>query len=462
MIIKNKSTKSINLIDFYYFCTVKMKFRVVLVCLFTSFFLELSAQNEQFSLSAEIKPRTEFRNGFRKLSAIDTTANFVTTQRSRLNFNYDSKFLKVVFSPQDIRTWGDQDPRSTGGTLQLFNAFAEIALKDNFTTPLDSGHLLLSLKAGRFPIMYDNQRLFAQNDWRQSARSHDAFVMKARKKDLEIDLTAAYNQSSDSNLFGNYYPSSKIGNNYKVLGILWIKKKIGKEFTISSITTADGFDINTTKVQTLFRGTMGGRIEWERKTFYATVSAYLQNGKQWNNKEIQNINAYYFQPEIKYTGLKNWTLRLGAEFFSGDNTLSKTNEINTFVPLYGVAHRFNGNIDFFTQFPKDIQNGGLFNPYLFFLYDVNKKLSIKSDFHAFYNQFAIADANKNLMPLYLGFEQDILLVYKIQNNVKIEFGTSYLTPTASLQEIQKGSFPKTAFWSYFQITATPEFFKIKK
>ena len=42
----------------------------------------------QFDLSGEIRPRTEYRHGFKTLGFSDQEAAFQISQRSRLNANY--------------------------------------------------------------------------------------------------------------------------------------------------------------------------------------------------------------------------------------------------------------------------------------------------------------------------------------------------------------------------------------
>ncbi|MBA3705293.1 MAG: hypothetical protein H0W84_05170, partial [Bacteroidetes bacterium] len=204
------------------------------------------------------------------------------------------------------------------------------------------------------------------------------------------------------------------------------------------------------------RYTDGGRLEFEKDKFYVTASAYYQSGK---NSTGKNINAFYIQPEIKYTVPENLTLRLGVEIFSGDNGKVKSASDHNFIALYGVAHRFNGSMDYFTTFPADFNNAGLVNPYLFAIKDIGKKIQMRADFHLFYTQNHFVQ-NKETISRYLGYENDWLLTYKPNSYAKIDLGVSYLIPTKSLEIIKKGS--DSAYiptWAYLSITFKPQLLK---
>ena len=62
----------------------------------------------QFSLSGELRPRTEYSHGFSTLAAEDQKPSVFTSQRTRLNFDYKMDLLKVGLVLQDVRIWGNQ------------------------------------------------------------------------------------------------------------------------------------------------------------------------------------------------------------------------------------------------------------------------------------------------------------------------------------------------------------------
>ena len=83
----------------------------------------------QFSMDGEIRPRMEYKNGYKNLadSAMDATVS--TTQRTRLNLNLNAESYKVGLSLQDVRTWGSVSTlNSTNDYFTVHQAWAEINL----------------------------------------------------------------------------------------------------------------------------------------------------------------------------------------------------------------------------------------------------------------------------------------------------------------------------------------------
>jgi hypothetical protein len=398
-----------------------------------------------FTVNAEFRPRAEFRDGYRTLREDSSIAAFYVSQRSRVQMRYDTRKFAWVFSMQDIRVWGEDDPRSTDGSIQVYETYFEPTIAKN-----------LSLRIGRQKIVYDNQRLFAENDWRQNANAHDALRIMYRKPKLNTELTLAFNQLRENIFNTDFSPATY--SNYKFLGVHYFNYTFNKNWNFLTINAADGFQDTKNKEKLQMRYTSGGRLEYFHTDWYATMSAYYQYGK---NPKGAEMAGYYLQPELKYTGIKNLTLRLGAEYISGQDAKDSTNKKdNSFVPLYGVAHRFMGYMDYFTAFPADLNNAGLVNPYLFVIFDLNKKFQIRNDLHLFYSQNNFI-SNGQVIDKYLAFEHDILLSWMPNKATKLEFGFSYMSPTNSMEAIKKGGNSElTPIWSYMMLTVKPELLKI--
>lgn len=418
---------------------------VVIMFLFVSFAnAQEDTSKSTFTVDIEFRPRTELRNGFRYLREDTTSAAFFTSQRSRINLSYSTNKFLFYTSIQDVRVWGDHDPKDISGTFSLFESYVEISFNSHFST-----------KIGRQKIMYDNQRLFAQNDWRQNAGAHDALLFKYASKKIKSELALAFNQQAE-NYFGTEYTSSGISY-YKALAVHYFNVKINEVLTLTTINTADGFESTTNTAVLKFRYTHGGRIELTKGKNNFTLAAYYQHGATTGS---QKINAWYVQPEYQVKDLGPLSIRLGAEVFSGNDALDTINtEYNSFVPLYGVNHRFNGTMEYFTNKPKDLGYAGLINPYLFFTINISKKASIKSDQHLFFSQTNYVK-NSAVINKYLGFENDIIFSYKPNSFTTLDWGVSWMIATESL-EIIKGSGNRLhlPYWSYIQLTLKPQLFK---
>ncbi len=421
-------------------------------------------KDKTFTIGAELRTRAEYRDGYRNLVPVGDTAvpAFFTNQRSRIVLTYEQKNKFILHtSIQDVRVWGQNDPKSNNATLQLFEAFAEVFISPKF-----------SVKLGRQKIALDNQRLFAENDWRVNANAHDAANFKYYGDKLSSELIFAFNQTSSNNGVVNQPNGEPIFGTtfnpgftyYKTLGVHYLKYKISDLFTLTTINSADGYQKPNSKEGVYQRFTDGGRLEFEKGKFYATFSGYYQSG---TNSTGTNINAWYIQPEIKFTKTDNLIIRLGAEVFSGNNAEKPSASDHNFVPLYGVAHRFNGNMDFFTTFPSDLNNAGLINPYLFFTKNAGKKVQFRSDFHLFYSENNFINKvvyNKKTttetINNYLGYENDLGVIFNPKPYIKIDLGVSYAVPSASMAIIKKGGESLTIpTWAYLSVTFKPQLFK---
>ncbi len=422
-------------------------------------------KDKTFTIGAELRTRAEYRNGYRNLIPASDTAvpAFFTNQRTRLLFTYEQKNKFILHtSIQDVRVWGQADPRSNNASLQVFEAYGEVF----FPNPK------FSAKLGRQKIALDNQRLFAENDWRVNANSHDAANFKYSGDKLSSELIFAFNQTSSNNgqvnqpngepLFGTTYNPGF--TTYKTLAVHYLKYKISDAFTLTTINAADGYQKPLSREGIYQRYTDGGRLDFEKGKIYVTFSGYYQSG---TNSTGTNINAWYLQPEVKYNNPDNLSIRLGAEVFSGNNGEKPSASDHNFVPLYGVAHRFNGNMDFFTTFPGDLNNAGLINPYLFFTKNAGKKVQFRSDFHLFLSENNFVNAvkyNKKTIPEtinpYLGYENDLGVVFTPKSYIKIDLGFSYAIAKQSMAIIKKGgNADYTPTWAYVSVTFKPQLFK---
>jgi hypothetical protein len=340
--------------------------------------------------------------------------------------------------------WGTQDPRNPLQPSYLFQAWAEPHFSDKF-----------SVRVGRQVIQYDNQRLFAENDWRTQGQSHDAIrFIYNNKINFTTELTGAYNQAAENTFSTSYKPSTYVL--YKDLILHYLYWKLSNNFTMTTINSIDGYQSPVKATTTYNRFTSGGRLEFASYNWYLTLAAYYQYGKDSVGKTIK---AYYYQPEIRYTGFKNLTVRLGAEYLSGDNALEPSATDHNFSVLYGTAHRFMGNLDFFTQFPTDVNKAGLVNPY-FMIWWAKGKWAVRFDNHLFYSQNNFTSDGKTI-DKYLGYENDWRVNYKPNNVMDVEFGFCWAAVTHSMVIIKKGGDESTTpYWSYLSFRFTPTIGKI--
>ena len=195
------------------------------VCLFVSIHTQFVSK-AQFTLTGQLRTRTEIRNGFGNLVPTDSKSAAFTSQRTRLNFGY--KWDRILFgaSVQDVRVWG-QDASSIssadGAKLMLHEGWAEVTLANIADTTVKFKALdLLTIKIGRQELSYDDVRLIGNLDWLQQGRRHDMILLKAVHHGWQVDLGYAFGQNTDA--FGTlgtlYVPANINATTVNSLGIL--------------------------------------------------------------------------------------------------------------------------------------------------------------------------------------------------------------------------------------------------
>lgn len=408
-------------------------------------FSQDTLQQKEFKIDLEFRPRAEYRDGYKQLKNDTTSPSYFVNQRTRLNITFQTEKLIFHTSLQDIRLYGQSGQFSSNGSLGVFESYIEPFLSKT-----------ISLRIGRQKLDLDNNRLFSPADWAQQSRAHEGVRFIYKKEGLLSELMGAFSQSNENIFNTNYSP---VGfNNYKILGVHHLKWQATEKTTITTINATDGFEHKTNSKILYLRATSGGRIEYKTNKFYATISGYYQYG---NTPGGMNLSAFYFQPEIKYNATEKLTTWLGAEILSGDDAIKKSKTSNSFEPLYGVAHRFMGRMDYFTSFPQDVKNGGLINPYLFIQYALTKKLSIKNDLHLFYTQNNVLDKNNNIIHPFLAFENDISIKYKFNEFTILDGGFAFMLAEKSMETIKGGNNASTPIWAFVMITFKPKLFHFK-
>jgi hypothetical protein len=169
----------------------------------------------QFTLSGQIRTRTEYRDGAGTLRLKTSQPAFFTSQRTRLVVDYTSDRLLFHTAVQDVRVWGQDAStinNADGARLGLHEGWAEIILSNKKDTSFASPALdYFSVKAGRQDIIYDDSRLLGNLDWLQQARHHDAIIFKLSEKGWQADLGFAFNQNTDAfNYNGTYYTPANV------------------------------------------------------------------------------------------------------------------------------------------------------------------------------------------------------------------------------------------------------------
>lgn len=423
---------------------------------------EIIAQNVE--ISAQIRPRFEYRHGYSTLTPEGAKAASFISQRTRLNLAYSSVKFKVGLSMQDVRVWGDVkqlNEADVNGT-SIHQAWGEIIFNK-----------IISLKVGRQEVVYDDQRIFGNVDWAQQGRSHDAAIIKiSPTKSQKLDFGFAYNQGNSA-LFGNNYYLK----NYKTFQYLWYHVNINK-FSVSFLMLNNGIqywdnkDTNDIKNKIAYSQTIGTRVTYESNKVFIDGSFYYQTGQVSpapadTVSKTMNLGAYYFSVNVGYQFVSFFTAGLGFEYISGNSQIDpSTNRSEAFTPLYGTNHKFNGWMDYF-YVGNFLNSVGLVDIYLPLRF-VKNKVTVLLIPHYFQAANDIRDFNsadpKATMSKDLGVEIDMSIAYQFSKNASIKAGYSQMFATKSMDVIKDvpGGSGRTNNWAWVMINFTPTFFQSNK
>jgi hypothetical protein len=406
--------------------------------------------SQTFEIGGLIRPRAEYRHGYKSLIGNDVDPAFIISQRTRLNMNYSSKQFNTSISLQDVRVWGDVTTanKSDLNGMMVHQAWGELFITENF-----------SLKAGRQVISYDDQRLFSSVDWQQQGRSHDALVIKySPLKKISLHIGLAYNQSAEKDT-GNFYSVV----NYKALQYLWSHYE-GEKLGVSFLFANNGLPQNTivdgkTVQKTRYSQTFGPYLTYKTGKLKANLSGYLQFGKTFKNIDK---SAYFASGELVYSFTKHMNAGAGVQLLSGNSQVNPDTKDHEFATLYGTAHKFNGWMDYF--YAGNYHQGvGLLDVFLPVVYKRNK-LTTELQIHYFSASADVKDASDptNAMSAGLGTEADFMLTYSFSPEMSISGGYSQMFGTETLQVIKGGNYKSTQNWAWVMLTFNPAFFKSEK
>lgn len=404
-------------------------------------------------ITAEIRPRAEYRNGYKELRTQGSSPAFLISQRSRLSILLQKNKFETGLSIQDVRIWGDEEIVSATGvfgnnaSIDLTEAWIKLYFLKNS-----------SVKIGRQYFNYDDSRLLSNRNWNQHSLSYDALLYQFNKNSLKLDLGLSYNNTKNE-LFHvieeDSYPR------IKTLNFLHLNKSFSNKLQLSGIVLSAGYeniqDGIHDKDKLLFKWTYGFYLEYLSHKINFETSLNFQHGKNYlgyKTEEAYNFNIRAERP------LNKVRLHAGYSFISG-NSDGKA-EKNWFNLFYGARHKFYGLMDYFSSLPVATNYYGLQDYFLGISYQLNSKITLNSDLHYFSTHFAVIKNNGTRYPKSLGFESDSYFKIKLMDNVNLQGGFSFFkTLDNALTKIQGNFGKKVEFshWAWLMITAKPVIFE---
>ncbi|HXA02288.1 MAG TPA: alginate export family protein [Cytophagaceae bacterium] len=430
-----------------------------------------SISEAQLTMTAQVRTRTEFRQGQGTLIENHQTPSLFTSQRTRLNIGYTTDHLRFFTAIQDVRVWGQDAStiaNSDGNRLDLHEGWGEIIFND--TTYLKKIKNL-SLKIGRQEIVYDDERLLGSLGWLQQARSHDAAILKFAHKSWIVDAGAAFNQQREQKNTGNLYTgvplvqlgtdsvntaapagTNFIGTMYKSMQFLYISKEIAftkatflffKDDFQKPAIALPGSKVPVFQKGTNDRVTIGGNIFATIMRKHKIDATFFYQGNK--DKSGNTMDAYMACLSTQFAIGRKFTTGPGVDYLSGNNSHQTTTVNHRFDPLYGTPHKFWGYMDYFYVADpygykgNNNKSPGLLNFYWKSKYKLRDNMIATLDLHEFYAGNTVADESNTAQNLNrrLGTEIDFVLTYNMTKSIGIEAGYGLMLATQSMDKLKR-------------------------
>lgn len=419
----------------------------VLFFLLAASFLAPNISRSQFKLSAEVRPRTEFRNGFKTLKPSEgAEAALFTEQRSRLYLDYKSEKYVFKLAFQDIRIWGE--------TSQIFKeelgkTFLSEGWGQYFFTPD------VSLKIGRQIISYDNQRFLGGLEWAQQGRRHDAmlFVYEKEASRTKLHLGLAYNQDDDivepallQSPGARYY---SVGGNYKTMQYGWFHKDF-ESMKLSLLALNAGYQ-NADSTES-FKQTFGLIASQALGSVSIGGDLYYQTG-EFNSR---NVNALLAGVHV-ILKTSATPVTIGYEYISGKDADDTSTDLTNFSPDFGTNHAHNGYMDYFFVGPANA-NVGVQDIYLKTKFNVGKG-SLVVNAHEFLTGSRQFNDTDEELSKPMGTEIDLVYTVKLDQDITLNLGYSQMFATDTMEELRGGDASQMTNWAWAMITFKPTLFK---
>lgn len=406
--------------------------------------------NAQMTLTGEVRPRFEYRHGFKALSDSAMDAAMFVSQRTRMNFGYSNDNLKTKIVFQDVRVWGSQSQLNINdGLTAIHEAWAEYNFSKKIAT-----------KFGRQEISYDDERIFGALGWAQQGRKHDAALLKYNDSTFTLHIGFAFNQDMEQLKTTKY----TIASSYKAMQYLWLNKKWPK-IELSYLALTNGQQSSVTNSVSRYSFMTGPHIQYKSGKLSVVGKGYYMGGV---DNALKDMQAYLAGADVSYSITPKVSATLGYELQSGQSQTDTTKAYkivnHSFNPLFGTNHAFNGYMDYF-YVGNHINSVGLQDIWFRLKYKT-EKWWFTADAHMFSAASDIVNAKELVksgkyiaMNANLGTELDFIFTYTLAPTAVLQAGYSQMFGTESLQAIRGGKTNVTSNWAFLMITFKPNFLK---
>lgn len=400
-------------------------------------------KENEFSMSMQIRPRAEYRNGALFPRSEGQEAAAFINNRARLTMDYKRSDLELKISAQHVGVWG-QDPQiDKNGRFILNEAWAKLDLGKGFFAQL-----------GRQTLAYDDERILGGLDWNVAGRYHDALKLGYANRNNEVHLILAFNQNDEKNIGGTYYNSG--AQPYKNMQTVWYHYKaeqvpFGASLLFMNLGLETG-DKATQDSHTRYLQTMGTYLTYKNNSWNLDGAFYYQTGK---NSLAAKVSAFMGSLQAAYAFDKTWGAVVSCDYLSGDK--GDGGKYKAFDPLYGTHHKFYGSMDYF--YASLFQNGytpGLIDSRVGVRYRASQKVDMELNYHYFTTAVKFPELSRSL-----GSEVDYQINWSIMKDVKLSAGYSFMRGTKTMDAVKGGNHNSWQDWGWLSLNINPKVLFVK-
>lgn len=410
---------------------------------------EIGQQENEFSMTAQIRPRAEYRNGALFPRSQGEAPAYFINNRARLSLEYKRQDLSLKISGQHVGVWG-QDPqidKKGEAHFALNEAWAKLNFGKGFFAQL-----------GRQTLSYDDERILGALDWNIAGRYHDALKLGYESNNHRLHLILAFNQNDEKIIGGTYYGEG--GQPYKNMETLWYhfsdpQKKLNISLLFLNLGLEAG-DAVMENAHTEYLQTMGTYLVYQPENWHLSGAFYYQTGK---NQHKQNVSAYMWNIRAQYQLHQQWKVRIASDYLSGNKPGDKN--VNAFDPLYGTHHKFYGGMDYFyaSNFLKGF-NPGLWDNQIGVDYNPCHKIGLSLNYHYFATTADVEKKGKKYNRG-LGSEVDFQIDVSLLKDVKLSAGYSFMRGSATLDIVKGGNHKSWQDWGWISVNINPRILFVK-
>lgn len=359
-----------------------------------------------------------------------------------------------------------RSPRPDADKFDLQQAYVSLG---------DAKKFPLILKVGRQELLYGDERFVGIGDWGNVGRAFDAAKLRFENDYFWVDAFAGhvvmvdnnhFNEDNDSDWFSGVYASTKKLITWQDTQFYFLSRNVGPGSSKIVTTTGSGpapLDIYT--VGTLWKSLPGKLGGWDYSLEAAAQFGSINSTNPGTSIGLRHdLSAFGVFVSGGYTWTKAWgTPRLGVgyDYGSGDDNSGDQNT-HTFQNLFGTAHKFYGQMDFF----------GLRNtstPRLSASLKPFKGLTLSADYLLFW----LADTHDSLYPetaaarsrngygihsgfdSYAGSELDVVASYAVKTYADLQVGYGHFFVGDYIQQsvnpVPANGGTTDADWCYVQL-----------